>query len=132
MRTSKIASACVLSAIALTTWATPYDGSKVLICAPIDTLNCSVGDACYRGEAEDVNLDRFLEIDVANKVIKGVDTDRKTPINNVSHDGGQLVLQGSQNARAWSATISEKTGEMTAVVAGHNTAFTVFGSCMVR
>ncbi|MGR8949573.1 MAG: hypothetical protein ACU84Q_16130 [Gammaproteobacteria bacterium] len=121
-----------LCAVSFTSLAASYDGSKVMICAPIDTITCAVGKACSRGEAEDVNLDRFLEVDVANKTVTGIDTDRSTPIQNVNMDGEQLVLQGSQNGRAWSATISQKTGELTVGIAGHNEAFTVFGACMVR
>ena len=76
-------------------------------------------------------LDRFLEIDIANKSVRGVASDRASPIQHVTHEGGQLVMQGSQNARGWSATISEQTGELTITASGENVAFTVFGACMV-
>jgi len=111
-------------------WAAEFDGTKVMICAPTETLKCDLNTGCAEGEAENVNLDRFLEIDVKNKTVTGIGSERTTAIKHVGHDGGQLVLQGSQNARGWSATISESTGEMTIAVAGEKIAFVVFGACL--
>jgi hypothetical protein len=94
-----------------------------MICAPLD--------GCSRGEASNTNLDRFLEVDVVNKMVTGIESNRSSPIHHVSSDGGQLVLQGHQNARGWSATIAENSDELTITAAGENLSITVFGACML-
>jgi len=122
----------VLCFVAGNSWAGNFDGSKVMICALASTMRCAPGAGCVRGEAGDINLDRFLEIDVASKSATGVNSWRSTPIDHVSHDGGQLVMHGSQNARGWSVTISEETGEFTATVSGEKVAFVAFGACLFK
>jgi hypothetical protein len=123
--------AIAFSLAAGSVWAADFDGSKVMVCAPAETLKCDVNTGCVEGEADNVNLDRFLRIDVNSKSVTGVGSERATAIKHVGHDGGQLVLQGSQNGRGWSAAISESTGEMTITVAGERVAFVVFGACML-
>ena len=124
--------AIVFGFVASSAWAGDFDGSKVMICAPATTMRCAPGAGCVRGEAGDVNIDRFLEIDVANKMATGLRTGNTAPIEYVIHDGGQLIMHGSQNARGWSVTISEETGEFTGTVSGEKIAFAVFGACLFK
>jgi len=112
-------------------YAGDYDGSKILICAPANTLSCEPATGCTRGEAVDVNLPRFIKIDVNSKTVSAVGGERSTEILHVGHDDEELILQGSENGRGWSAVISEATGDMTITSAGQNRAFVVFGACMV-
>ena len=130
MRTITCAIALSLSFGVASVAAADFDGSKVMICAPTTTLICGAIGTCVRGEAGDVNLDHFIEIDVANKSARGITSGRISPIGHVARDGGQLVLHGAQNSRGWSATISESSGEMTIAVAAEKLSFTVFGACM--
>ncbi|MGR8918048.1 MAG: hypothetical protein ACU85V_00405 [Gammaproteobacteria bacterium] len=109
-----------------------FDGSKVMICAPADTFQCNLGAGCVKGEAESVNLDRFITVDAGGKTIAGMTTGRTASITQVAQDGGQLILLGHQNGRGWTMSISEQTGDMTATVAASNESFSVFGACIAK
>ncbi len=50
-----------------------YDGSVPLLCAPIQVIECGVGDDCHRGTADSVNIPPFLKIDFAGKIIMATD-----------------------------------------------------------
>ena len=52
-----------------------------------------------------------------------------TPIVNLQRDGGQILLQGYENKRAFSFLIDEKTGWMTVAIARKDLSVTVFGAC---
>ncbi len=88
-----------------------FDGSRLLLCATIDTVVCSVGGDCARGEAESVNIPHFVDVDVAQKLLRAVGGERTSEIKQVMHQNGQLVLQGvEENGRGWTVSISETTG----------------------
>lgn len=40
-----------------------------------------------------------------------------------------LVVQGFENSRAWSITISETSGKLVGAIAGDEEGFLVFGAC---
>ena len=109
-----------------------FDGSKNLVCAPIDTLRCVSGDGCTRGEAEQVNLPKFFEVDFAQKRLASLSTDRFTSVLHSMRDEGTLILQGAELGRGWTLTISEADGEMTLSSSGADFAFVVFGACTPR
>ena len=65
----------------------------------------------------------------AAKSLSSPDDARTAPIQSVELVNDQLVLQGGQQGRAWSATVAEKTGQMAVAVVEDQTAFVVFGAC---
>lgn len=109
-----------------------FDGSKPLLCAPSDAIQCASEGECGRGEAEHVNLPNFVEIDVAKKTISAVGGERTTAIHHVAHDADTLILHGVDAGRGWSATISGATGNLTLTAASDSKAFVVFGACTPR
>ena len=117
---------------ALCVQAGDFDGSKPLICAVLNTVACPRNDAVAKGDAESVNLPQFFHIDFAKKLItgKGPDGDvRTTKIDKITHEDGQLILQGVQKGKAWSAVIDEKTGKTVIVGAANDIGIVVFGAC---
>ena len=43
--------------------ASDVDGSKLMLCAAIETFECGTGVECQHGTAQSINLPQFLKID---------------------------------------------------------------------
>src|SRR5262249_50999349 len=71
--------------------ASDFDGSRLLICAPVQAFDCEPGEDCEKGLPEDIGAPAFIRIDVANKAVIG--PKRTSPILLVDTSGGQLLLQ---------------------------------------
>ena len=109
--------------------ASDFDGSRLLICAPVQAFDCEPGEDCEKGLPEDVGAPAFIRIDVANKAVIG--PKRTSPILLVDTSGGQLLLQGSELGYGWIIAIDQETGKMTGALANHEDAFVLFGACTV-
>ena len=80
-------------------------------------------------------LPRFMEIDFDKKEISEVgdaQDERRTAIQNVTQGEGVLILQGAQNGRGWSLTITEANGDAVATIADPVSGFVLFGACTPR
>lgn len=109
-----------------------FDGSAPLLCAVIDAIECGADGNCVMGSAESENLPQFVEISFKDKVIKatkGSEIKRVSKIKQVDHNAGSLIMQGSEDGRGWNIIINEKTGKLSATVAGDRVGFIVFGAC---
>ena len=110
-----------------------FDGSRLLLCATVDTAACTLDGQCARGEAANVNIPPFVDVDVAQKQLREVGAERSSEIKQVTRQSGQLVLQGvEENGRGWTLAISETTGSATLTVSGDHTAYVVFSRCTPR
>lgn len=112
-----------------------FDGSRPLLCAVIETIECTPDGECLRGEAESIDMPAFLKIDFAKKTISGTRQDgtvRNTEIKTMERVDGNLILQGVQNGKAWTMVISEATGKATITAADNQVGFVVFGACISR
>jgi len=110
--------------------ASDFDGSKPLVCAIVEVLDCGLLDRCERVNPELVNLPDIFWMDIKKKEMKG--GDRTTKIQQVTHEEESVILQGtSGNGRGWSVLLSESTGKFTGAVAGVEFGFLIFGSCAV-
>mgnify|MGYP003573373435 CR=1 FL=1 len=112
--------------------AADFDGSEKLLCAPTDATECSGAGECGRVTVEEINIPKWITVDFKKKELSGTDSDGEaetTAIENVRTAEGQTILQGAENGRAWSMTINQMTGDMTAAVAGNGTGFVLFGVC---
>jgi len=120
-----------LATIALgAAWASPaadFDGSKTIICAPIEAMDCSPGVVCSKGTPNDIGAPAFLRIDFGKKVVIG--PKRNTPIVAVEKDETQVLLQGFELGYAWSIAVNQQDGEMSATLTNHEGAFVLFGPC---
>jgi hypothetical protein len=109
--------------------ASDFDGSRLLICAPVQAFDCEPREDCTKGLPEDIGAPAFMRIDVANKAIIG--PKRTSPILLVDKSEGQLLLQGFELGYGWVIAIDQETGKLTGTLANHEDAFVLFGACIV-
>jgi len=117
-----------LAAVASASHAADFDGSKQLICAPVEAMDCTSGEPCRRGLPAEIGAPKFLHIDFAKKVVLG--TQRSSPIAAMETSATQLLLQGSELGYAWSIALDQESGQMTATLTDREGAFVLFGSCI--
>jgi hypothetical protein len=73
-----------------------------------------------------------LKIDFKEKKISGKTASgetRNAKIQSMDRIDGKLILQGTQNAMAWSMVITEATQKMTLTASGDEAGFVVIGAC---
>jgi hypothetical protein len=104
-----------------------FDGSKLLICAPVEAMDCVPGVGCSMERPEDVGAPNFLRIDFANKVIVG--PKQTTPILLMDKSDNQLLLQGKELGYAWTLVLDQESGMMTVTLVNREAAFVLFGPC---
>src|SRR5512135_1752272 len=104
-----------------------FDGTKPLLCASVEALDCDPGVACERGIPEVMGAPQFLRIDFAKNEIAG--PLRTTKIRSMEKNDAQLVLQGFEIGLGWTLAIDRFTGNMRVTFAGADSAFIVFGAC---
>lgn len=119
-----------------------FDGSQPLLCTINDVTECLTGEKCKEVSAEDINLPRFLWIDVGKKTMqskKQGDDARKSQIDQVKHVGGKLMLQGAEQGGddngggfGWTIAIMEDTGQMVLTASGDLVGDVAFGVCTTQ
>jgi hypothetical protein len=118
------AALCVAGVPAL---AADFDGSRPLICSAIEANDCALGIGCLKGLAEDVNVPQFIRFDFAGKTVSA--RGRTTTMQNQTRANGMLAIQGFENSRAFSITVSENSGKLVGAIAGDEEGFLIFGAC---
>jgi hypothetical protein len=106
-----------------------FDGSRLLICAPVQAFDCAAGEDCAKGIPDDIGAPAFMRIDVANKAVVG--PKRTSPILHVDKSDAQLLLLGTELGYGWTLVIDQETGKLTATLANREAAFVLFGACTV-
>ena len=116
-----------------------FDSSSEFLCASVDVMECLPAKGCNRVAADDVDIPRFIKVDVKNKqVVTGTKGDkRKTAIERVEKIDGKLMLQGAEDGReggtpdgiGWSMSVVENSGNMVLTASGDGVAFVIFGAC---
>jgi hypothetical protein len=109
-----------------------FDGSHPLICAVIETHECGPDGNCVKGNAQEINVPQFFKLNFKDNLVSSNHAGgevRKTAVQRMERAEGMLILQGVQNGRAWSATISEADGRFVLTASGDEEAFVVFGAC---
>ena len=119
--------ALALCVAAAPVFAADFDGSKPLICSAIEAHDCMVGADCERGLAEDINAPQFIRLDFTAKTMAA--RNRSTPMKNFARSDGMLVIQGFENKRAFSITISEQSGKLVGAIAADQAGYLIFGAC---
>jgi hypothetical protein len=109
--------------------ASDFDGSRVLICAPVQAFDCAAGEDCGKGLPEEIGAPAFMRIDVPNKAVIG--PKRTSAILLVDRSETQLVLQGTELGYGWIIALDRETGKMTATLANRENVFVLFGACTV-
>ncbi len=125
--------------ISLPALAGDFDGSKPLLCAVMDIVECGPGGNCQKVMAEEIGIPQFLRINFKEKKISATQSSgskRSTTIKNSEHVDGKLILQGAEDGvedvrdgLGWSIAISEESGKMVLTASGDEVGFVVFGAC---
>jgi hypothetical protein len=108
------------------------DTSQPLICAATQVVNCAAAGDCTRSAPEAFNLPVLFKVDIANKVAESARVGgekRVSAIADSTEAAGVTVLQGVDDADAWTTRIDVSSGEMTVAVTADGHAFLVFGTC---
>ena len=104
-----------------------FDGSKVLICAPVEAIDCAPGETCKKGAPADAGLPAFVRIDIAKMVVIG--PKRTTPIVSIEKSEQQILMQGTELGFAWTLALDQDSGEMSGSFVNREEVFVLFGSC---
>ena len=111
--------------------AATFDGSNTLICAFMDTVECTK-EGCSQGDADDVSIADFVRLDFKKKLVTLLDEERRgetTAIGRIEKLADRVILQGIERARGWTLSLRHDTGDIVFTVSGDGTAFVVFGEC---
>ena len=106
-----------------------FDGTKTLLCASLEAMDCTPGEQCEKGLPEEIGAPQFLRIDFAKKEITG--PKRTTVIRQMDKSDEQLTLQGYEVGMGWTLALDRFTGKMTVTFSGSEQAFVIFGVCTV-
>lgn len=130
-RLPRLGLAYVIAVLTFSTFGTAaaadFDGSKPLICATIDAMDCVPGQDCTKGRAGDMGAPGFLRIDFTNKTIGG--PKRTTPILAMDTSGKQILFQGKELEYGWALALDQENGDFSATMVNRDGAFVLFGSC---
>ena len=116
-----------------------FDGSKPMICAVMDIIECQPGGKCQQITAEEAGIPNFFRINVKSKKISGMLADgskRTTQIEHIEKVDGKVIIQGAEDGIegvrdgvGWSGAIAEDTGKMVVTASGDEVGFVMFGAC---
>jgi hypothetical protein len=104
-----------------------FDGSKKLLCATTNAMDCVSGAECVKGSPGVIGAPKFLRIDIAQKTVEG--PKRTTPITSVDKGQEQIVLQGNELGFGWTIALDQEEGDIVATLVNRDGAFVLFGSC---
>lgn len=121
----------MMAALALltagTASASDFDGSKLLICAPVEAIDCAPGEECLKGRPDDLGAPTFLRIDFAQKAIIG--PKQTSPILSMDKSDDQILLQGKELGYGWTLALDQESGKMTVTLVNLDEVIVLFGSC---
>ena len=113
-----------------------YDGSAPLICAVVVVHECAAGEVCQPRTAESVNFAPRIRVDAKGKRVQNLETDKdrnkSSPIQNLAHQNGKLILTGAEFERGWIVVIHEDTGRLSGASSGDGDGFVIFGQCALQ
>jgi hypothetical protein len=104
-----------------------FDGSKKLICATTNAMDCVSGEECIKGRPGDIGAPRFLSIDFAQNAVEG--PKRTTAIAHMEKSEDQILLQGNELGFGWTIALDQENGDMVVTLVNRDGAFVLFGSC---
>ena len=126
MRSTQIVAVLVFCSN-ITASAGDFDGSKLLICATVEAMDCVSGENCTKGRPGDMGAPAFLRIDFAKKAIGG--PKRTTPIVSMDTSENQILFQGKELEYGWTLALDQESGNFSATLVNRDGVFVLFGSC---
>ena len=116
----------ILAASSFST-AADFDGSKMIICAPVEAMDCTPGAVCQRGVPNDIGAPAFIRIDFGKKLVIG--PKRSASITSIEKNESQVLLQGNEFGYGWSIAVDQQGGQMSATLTNREGAYVMFGAC---
>lgn len=120
--------------------ASPFDGSKPLLCATATVIECLPLAGCHQVAAEAVAAPTFMRLDPTAKTLeatRGPEQKVSSKVEQWKTIDGKLILQGAEDGVdgvrdgvGWTIAIGHDSGRMVLTASGDDVAFTIFGSCM--
>lgn len=104
-----------------------FDGSKRLICAPVQAMDCAIGQDCVTGLPDEIGAPPFMRIDFDKKTVSG--SQRASPVRFMDKTDKQLLLQGTELGYAWTIAVDQSNGKMIVTLVDREGAFVFSGSC---
>ena len=104
-----------------------FDGSRTLLCASIEAMDCVAGEECLKGMPDQIGAPQFMRIDLARKAVVG--PKRESAIRTMEQSEGQLLLQGTELGYGWTIALNQQTGKTVTTILNRDGAFVVFGAC---
>lgn len=106
-----------------------FDGSKPMVCEPLQGHDCLPSESTCRPLARESDKVLNFDVDVAKKKIRSPFRTELLSIQQVSRNAKSLILQGTNLETAWTVTIHRTTGRLTVAIADRSGAYVVFGQC---
>jgi hypothetical protein len=125
-RVAQLTGAAVLLAVSAA-HAGDFDGSKNLICAPVEANDCVAVDGCTKTVPSEVGAPAFIRIDFSQQAMVG--PNRTSPIKLTEKNEQQLLLMGTELGYGWTVVLDQVSGEMTVTMTNGAGSFVFFGSC---
>jgi len=114
-------------------FAADFDGSKPLLCASLDILECVDGRDCEMVAADEVDAPQFISVDLKHNKIQ---LDRSgqplhPQLRNRENLNNRLLLQGigAETGLGWTFSVDQDTGKFVLSASGDEVAFIIFGAC---
>jgi hypothetical protein len=104
-----------------------FDGSKLLLCATAEALDCSSGAECTKGLPGDFSLPTFLRVDISKKTVAGPKT--TTQITVMEKSEKEILLGGSELGYAWTIAVDSEDGSMSGSITNRSGVYVFFGEC---
>jgi len=127
-RTTQLAWTLVLVAVSPAAALAEIDLSKPMLCAMTEAVECIYEKPCSHGPVSDLNIPPFLRIDAKAMTLQEHNGTRTTRFRTASVENGHLVLQGHEE-RAFSISISQETGRLSASATDSDAGYVLFGIC---
>jgi hypothetical protein len=108
-------------------------GSDRFLCTSVLATSCGDDGECESAPPWELNIPQFIKVDLDARTLSTTKTsgeNRSTRIKSVERENGLIILQGSEQGRAFSFVITEETGMSSIAVARDGLAVAVFGACL--
>lgn len=124
LRSTLLASTLLLSAPG---FAGDFDGTKNLICAPVEVMDCMPSFECLKGTPEDIGAPAFMRVDFKQKAVIG--PKRTSEIQLLEQGEGQILLRGTEFGYGWTMALDRETGRLVGTLTSRSGVYVLFGSC---
>ena len=107
-------------------------GTKRFLCASTQVTRCYARGDCESGPPWKWDMPSFIQVDLDKKTLSTPAASleqRRSPITHLERDAGQIVLQSTENGRAFSMVIVEESGLASMAVTLVGITVSTFGAC---